>query len=200
MQASQPHFLLFSEGRSQRRQRAEWKFVLQSVGGEQHFSAADSEHETRASRLELLAVVRGLEALGQPSRVTLLTRSRYVRRGIRRELNQWRDAAGGGNDSANWCRFAIMICGNASTGHCSFTSWNALLGRPTRSDAAETTTNRAFGRAARRSKRPSSLAYRAATARSPTPAGRRPPAAHALTPRCSNLADSAPRRLLGPRN
>jgi ribonuclease HI len=91
MQASQPHFLLFSESTFDGVHQPRWKFVLQSVGGEHHFSAGDTEYESRASRLELLAVVRGLEALDQPSRVTLITRSRYVRRGIRRELNQWRD-------------------------------------------------------------------------------------------------------------
>jgi ribonuclease HI len=53
-------------------------------------AAEDSEPGTCASRLELLAVVRGLEALDQPSRVTLVTRSRYVARGIRRGLTQWR--------------------------------------------------------------------------------------------------------------
>jgi ribonuclease HI len=90
MQASHPHFLLFSEGTLDNNQPG-WKFDLQSIGGDQRFSAADIEYETRASRMELLAVVRGLEALGQPSRVTLLTRSRYVRRGIRRELGLWRD-------------------------------------------------------------------------------------------------------------
>lgn len=91
MQATHPHFLLFSEGALHDGARPHWKFVLQSVGGEQRFAAEDTECETRATRLELLAVVRGLEALDQPSRVTLLTRSRYVRRGIRRGLNLWRE-------------------------------------------------------------------------------------------------------------
>lgn len=91
MKASRPHYLLFSEGTLDDSSHACWKFTLQAVGSEEHFSAADAEEETRTSRLELLAVVRGLEALDQPSRVTLLTRSRYVRRGIRRELAQWRE-------------------------------------------------------------------------------------------------------------
>ena len=71
--------------------RPRWKFVLQSVGGDEQLSAADAEPNIRRSRLELLAVVRGLEALDRPSRVTLLTGSRYVSRGIRRQLNQWRE-------------------------------------------------------------------------------------------------------------
>lgn len=103
MQATQPHFLLYSEGAIDDSQGPRWKFVLQSVGAEENFSAADTEHETRASRLELLAVVRGLEALDQPSRVTLLTRSRYVRRGIRRELNHWRDRRW------RWERFGKLV-------------------------------------------------------------------------------------------
>jgi ribonuclease HI len=40
--------------------------------------------------LQLLAVVRGLEALEQPSRVTLITHSRYVDRGIRNGIAVWR--------------------------------------------------------------------------------------------------------------
>jgi ribonuclease HI len=103
MQASHPHYLLFSESSFDDGNRPRWQFVLQSVGGEQHFAAADTEYATRASRLELLAVVRGLEALDQPSRVTLLTRSRYVRRGIRRELNQWRERRW------HWERFGNVV-------------------------------------------------------------------------------------------
>lgn len=66
-------------------------------------TAADSETKIRRSRLELLAVVRGLEALEGPSRVTLLTRSRYVSRGIRRQLSQWREQ--------KWCyeRFGTVV-------------------------------------------------------------------------------------------
>ncbi len=91
MQAPVPHFLLYTESSRSGRFAPRWKFVLQSVGGDERLSAADSELDSRRSRLELLAVVRGLEAIDRPSRVTLLTRSHYVSRGIRRQLNQWRD-------------------------------------------------------------------------------------------------------------
>ena len=95
MRALTPHFLLFSETRP-RSNDAEapcvggrWRFVLESVDGSMQFSATDDERECAAERLDLLAVVRGLEALDQPSRVTLVTRSRYVRRGIRFGLQDW---------------------------------------------------------------------------------------------------------------
>jgi ribonuclease HI len=103
MQAAIPHFLLYSEASAAGGSQSGWKFVLQSVGGDDHFSAADCEFEGRVSRLELLAVVRGLEALDQPSRVTLLTHSRYVRRGIRRELNHWRASRW------RWERFGNLV-------------------------------------------------------------------------------------------
>ncbi len=48
------------------------------------------EPDARGERLELLTVVRGLEALDQPSRVSVLTASRYVRNGIELGLPQWR--------------------------------------------------------------------------------------------------------------
>jgi ribonuclease HI len=65
--------------------------MLQPLGGGPGVTAADIETDADVSRLELLAAVRGLEALEQPSRVTLLTSSRYVRRGLRHDLGRWRE-------------------------------------------------------------------------------------------------------------
>lgn len=53
--------------------------------------ADDIDPVARGDRLELLTVVRGLEALEQPSRVTLWTPSTYVREGIRHGLREWRE-------------------------------------------------------------------------------------------------------------
>jgi ribonuclease HI len=103
MAVQSPHFLLFAESSADGASRPQWKFVLQSVGGDDRLAATDTEPASRPSRLELLAVVRGLEALDQPSRVTLLTRSRYVSRGLRRELSQWRDRRW------RWERFGQLV-------------------------------------------------------------------------------------------
>lgn len=70
-----------------------------------HLSALKNRMTNKAyggERLQLLAVVRGLESLGQPSRITLVTSSKYVGRGIRRGLTQWRQ-----NDW-QWERFGQM--------------------------------------------------------------------------------------------
>ncbi|HUY88893.1 MAG TPA: RNase H family protein [Pirellulales bacterium] len=97
-----PHFLLFSESRGKQRQ-GQWRFVLQAADGSATLEANDFEPEVGGERLELLAVVRGLEALDQPSRVTLFTPSRYVNRGIAYGLDEWR-----GNDWT-WESFGEMV-------------------------------------------------------------------------------------------
>lgn len=96
MQAAKvPHYLLFSECCSVGHgdaARGQWRFVLEAVDGTGRFEAADEERHSARDRLELLAVVRGLEALDQPSKVTLVTPSRYVSRGLRFGLHAWRES------------------------------------------------------------------------------------------------------------
>jgi ribonuclease HI len=103
MHAPNPHFLLYSEAGAKAGTAPRWRFVLQPIEGDQPLAASDAEPNTSGNRLELLAVVRGLEALEQPSRVTLITRSRYVSRGIRRSLSQWRDR------QWRWERFGQLV-------------------------------------------------------------------------------------------
>lgn len=103
MKVPAPHFLLYSQTRSNAQQSGigQWRFVLESADGAKRLEAADEEPAT-SGRLELLAIVRGLEALDQPSRVTLVTGSRYVSRGIRFGLSQWRE------DGWQWERYGEM--------------------------------------------------------------------------------------------
>jgi ribonuclease HI len=103
MQATTDHYLLYTEATRTEDSGPRWKFLLQSVGAVDQLSADDSELNSRPSRLELLAVVRGLEAIDRPARVTLVTGSRYVSRGIRRQLSEWRE------DNWQWERFGEMV-------------------------------------------------------------------------------------------
>jgi ribonuclease HI len=89
MKSPAPHFVLVSETHDIQ-QPGRWRFVLRSPGGKQHLVADDVEPDARGERLELLSVIRGLEALDQPSKVTLVTQSAYVRKGIRFGLPEWR--------------------------------------------------------------------------------------------------------------
>jgi ribonuclease HI len=95
MKVPAPHFLLYAEA-AQAADFADceaprWRFVLRLPGGETSLEAADEEPEAGPERLELLAVVRGLESLEGPSRVTLMTLSRQIRRGLESGLAQWRE-------------------------------------------------------------------------------------------------------------
>ncbi len=102
MNVSSPHYLLFpdvdGDGGNGR-----WRFVLRAVDGSSHLEAEDIESDTGCERLELLSIVRGLEALDQPSRVTLITTSNYVREGIRRGVIEWRE------NGWRWERFGQMV-------------------------------------------------------------------------------------------
>jgi ribonuclease HI len=103
MDASLPEFVLFSEANGGipgvPASRDGWRFVLQSSDGAARLEAFDREPDDRGERLELLAVVRGLEALDQPSHVTLVTGSRYVRHGLVYGLPEWRE------NNWRWDRF-----------------------------------------------------------------------------------------------
>jgi len=97
-----PHFFLFSQA-NRGKQGDEWSFVLKAADGSAILTAADAEPDARGERLELLAVVRGLEALEQPSRVTLVTPSRYVNSGISYGLPEW------GRNGWEWEHFGEMV-------------------------------------------------------------------------------------------
>jgi ribonuclease HI len=102
MNATKPHFLLFSES-NRKQPQGHWRFVLQSLDGREQYEAADEEPNVHGERLELLAVVRGLEALPEPARVTLVTPSRYVNRGLTQGLPAWR------NNGWQWEHFGDMV-------------------------------------------------------------------------------------------
>ena len=107
MRTATPHFLMytdFDESESiDEVAIGRWHVVLESVDGREYFEASSDEAGVVGERLELLAVVRGLEALDQPSRVTLVTPSRYVTRGIKYGLAEWCNAGW------RWESFGTMV-------------------------------------------------------------------------------------------
>ena len=104
MVQKRPHFLLLSEASDDNQHEGgRWHFLLESVDGGVVIEASDEEPNTEGERLELLAVVRGLEALDQPSRVTLVTPSSRVSKGFRHGLEQWR------SNNWEWERFGQSV-------------------------------------------------------------------------------------------
>jgi ribonuclease HI len=95
-----PHFRLHSEalagvqagtGPAGTGPAGRWRFVLRSTDGRTCLEAEDDEPETSTERLELLAIVRALESLDEPARVTLVAPGRSISRGIRYGVAQWRE-------------------------------------------------------------------------------------------------------------
>lgn len=107
-----PHYLLFCDGNfptagngtsvGLSKSSGRWKFVLEHLESGEKLEASDRESDATPDRTALIAVLRGLEALEQPSRVTLITTSRYVFRGLQYGLTEWR-----ANDY-NWEHFGSV--------------------------------------------------------------------------------------------
>ena len=64
-----------------------WGVVIRSGGQEKELSGG--EPLTTNNRMELLAAIRGLEALKRPCRVEFYTDSNYVRDGITKWVHGW---------------------------------------------------------------------------------------------------------------
>jgi ribonuclease HI len=96
---SQPQYLLFCNTLTNHPSPVEgsevhgrWHFVLDRLDMPQRLEATDCEPSINPDRLALLSVVRGLEALDEPSQVNLVTTSRYVSRGLKYGLASWRSS------------------------------------------------------------------------------------------------------------
>ncbi len=65
-----------------------WGVVIRAGAREKELSGGEAE--TTNNRMELMAAIRGLEALKRPCRVQLYTDSNYVRDGITKWIHGWR--------------------------------------------------------------------------------------------------------------
>jgi len=67
-----------------------WAFLLRHPASGKELERSGAEPETTNNRMELLAVIRGLEALKRPTLVELVTDSVYVGRGLTQWLPRWK--------------------------------------------------------------------------------------------------------------
>lgn len=65
-----------------------WGTILRWNGHEKELSGG--ERETTNNRMELMAVIRGLEALSRRCRVELYTDSQYVQKGVTEWMSGWK--------------------------------------------------------------------------------------------------------------
>jgi ribonuclease HI len=67
-----------------------WAYILKYPADGQVTEASGGEDRTTNNRMEITAVIRGLEALEKPSRVHLVGDSEYVLKGISEWLPGWK--------------------------------------------------------------------------------------------------------------
>lgn len=67
-----------------------WAFILRSPKTGKELQVADGVAETTNNQMELLAVIRGLEALKEPCQVTLFSDSSYVGQGLSQWMAGWK--------------------------------------------------------------------------------------------------------------
>lgn len=65
-----------------------WGVLLRYQGRERELYGGEAQ--TTNNRMELMAAIRGLEALNEPCEVTLVTDSEYVKKGITEWMANWK--------------------------------------------------------------------------------------------------------------
>jgi ribonuclease HI len=67
-----------------------WAFILRHAPSGKELERSGGEAETTNNRMELTAVVRGLESLKRRTHVEILTDSEYVRKGLSEWMRRWK--------------------------------------------------------------------------------------------------------------
>ena len=90
-QPGSPEILLFTDGGcSGNPGPGGWAYVLRHPGSGKEKEESGAERETTNNRMEMMAVIRGLEALKRSTSVELVTDSEYVGRGISEWMPKWK--------------------------------------------------------------------------------------------------------------
>lgn len=86
-----PEVILFTDGACKGNPGpGGWAYILRHVRSGREKRESGGEPHTTNNRMELMAVIRGLEALKRPCSVRLVTDSQYVARGISEWMPRWK--------------------------------------------------------------------------------------------------------------
>jgi ribonuclease HI len=67
-----------------------WAYILEHISSASRKSDSGGESSTTNNRMELMAVIRGLEALKRPCHVEVVTDSQYVAKGLIEWMPRWK--------------------------------------------------------------------------------------------------------------
>ena len=79
-----------------------WAFILRHVKSGKEREASGGERESTNNRMELTAVIRGLEALTRPAVIELVTDSIYVGKGLTEWLPKWKANGWRRHENGHW--------------------------------------------------------------------------------------------------
>jgi ribonuclease HI len=79
-----------------------WAFVLRHPTSGKEVESSGAEPETTNNRMELMAVVQGLEKLTRPTHVELLTDSVYVGKGLSEWMRKWKANGWRRREGSKW--------------------------------------------------------------------------------------------------
>jgi ribonuclease HI len=79
-----------------------WAFILRHVTSGKEKEASGAERETTNNRMELTAVIRGLESLTRPTAVELITDSVYVGKGVSEWMPKWKANGWRRREGSHW--------------------------------------------------------------------------------------------------
>ncbi len=90
-QSTLPHVQLFTDGAcSGNPGPGGWAFILRHTQSKKEMEDSGGDAHTTNNRMELMAVIRGLEALKRPAEVELVTDSVYVGKGLTEWMAGWK--------------------------------------------------------------------------------------------------------------
>jgi len=90
-QEDAPEVLLYTDGGcSGNPGPGGWAFILSHPASGKELERAGGERDTTNNRMELIAVIRGLETLRRPTEVRLLSDSIYVGKGLSEWMPKWK--------------------------------------------------------------------------------------------------------------
>ena len=79
-----------------------WAYILRHIPSGKEKEVSDSEQETTNNRMELTAVIRGLESLQRKCVVEVITDSTYVGKGMTQWLPKWKSNGWKRKEGQQW--------------------------------------------------------------------------------------------------